>query len=233
LADILHFLLVPDRASGRSVRRALASSGTRWGTVVGTFDELVDQACKAYLLKPIEMDWHGINESPDPEASAATALAYSKMAILSSSLAKYIRALGYPAIPCGNDSAQSIPLAIDAGLGELGRNGLMLSPEFGPRQRLCKVFTDLPLIPDRPIDFGIQSYCETCHACASACPADAIRWEDRTTEQTSISNREGILRWPVNVARCYLFWQENGMDCSNCIAACPWALHLQRDWLEL
>jgi len=200
--------------------------------VTGEFGKL-DIPYKYAIVMGIEMDWPGINESPDPEASAATALAYSKMAILSSSLAKYIRALGYPAIPCGNDSAQSIPLAIDAGLGELGRNGLMLSPEFGPRQRLCKVFTDLPLIPDQPIDFGIQSYCETCHACASACPVDAIRWEDRTTERTSISNREGILRWPVNVGRCYLFWQENGMDCSNCIAACPWALHSQRNWLEL
>jgi ABC-type xylose transport system substrate-binding protein len=56
LADVLHFLLAPDRASGRSVRRALASGGARWGTVVGTFGELVDQACKAYLLKPVVVD---------------------------------------------------------------------------------------------------------------------------------------------------------------------------------
>jgi epoxyqueuosine reductase len=154
------------------------------------------------------------------------------MAELSASLAKYIRALGYPASPCGNDTAQSIPLAIDAGLGELGRNGLLISPEYGPRQRICKVFTDLPLQPDRPIDFGMRSFCETCHICASACPADAIRWEERTTDRTSISNRAGILRWPVDVARCYLFWKENGTDCSNCIATCPWALHTQRGWLE-
>lgn len=188
---------------------------------------------KNAIVMGIEMDWQGINQSPGAGASAATALIYSRMAELSASLAKYIRMLGYEALPCGNDTAQSIPLAIDAGLGELGRNGLLLSPEYGSRQRICKVFTDLPLVPDKPVDFGIQSFCETCHACASACPVDAIRWEDRTTEQTSISNRPGILRWPVNVGRCYLFWQENGMDCSNCIAACPWALHSQRDWLEL
>ncbi len=112
---------------------------------------------KYAIVMGIEMDSKGINESPRPEASAATALAYSQMSELSASLAKYIRALGYPAIPCGNDSAQSIPLAIDAGLGELGRNGLMLSPEFGPRQRICKVLTDLPLQTDQPIDFGLQS----------------------------------------------------------------------------
>ncbi len=193
----------------------------------------LNMSYKYAIVMGIEMDWPEINQSPGFEASAATAKAYSKMAQLAGSLAKYIRVLGYEALPCGNDTAQSIPLAIDAGLGELGRNGLMLSPEFGPRQRICKVFTELPLVPDQAVEFGIQTFCETCHACASACPVDAIRWEDRTTEPTSISNREGILRWPVNVERCYLFWKENGSDCSNCIAACPWALHSQRDWLEL
>jgi RecB family exonuclease len=58
LADILHFLLVPDKASGRKVRRALASDRTRGGVVVGTFGELLDHACKAYLLKPAETDWN-------------------------------------------------------------------------------------------------------------------------------------------------------------------------------
>lgn len=185
------------------------------------------------IVMGIEMDWKNINRSPKPEASAATALAYSRMSELSASVAKYIRELGYPAVPCGNDTAQSIPLAIDAGLGELGRNGLLLTPEYGPRQRICKVLTSLPLEIDQPIDFGLQRYCETCFACAKSCPVDAIRKEDRTTELTSISNRPGILRWPVNVANCYLFWQKNGVDCANCIASCPWALHSQRDWLEL
>ena len=183
------------------------------------------------IVMGIEMKWQEINTSPEAEASAATALVYSRMAETASSLAKYIRMLGYPAIPCGNDTTQSVPLAIDAGLGEFGRHGLLMTPEFGPRQRICKVLTDLPLVADKPVDFGIQTFCESCHACASSCPVGAIRRAERTDKQTSISNRPGILRWPVNVTRCYLFWQENGMDCSNCIAACPWALRVQRDWL--
>lgn len=186
------------------------------------------------IVLGIEMSWKEINTTPGWGASAATALAYSRMAELSASLAKYIRTLGYPALPCGNDTAESIPLAIDAGLGELGRNGLLLTPEYGPRQRLCKVLTDLPLVPDQPVDFGAASYCETCFACAKSCPAKAIRREERTTEVTSISNRPGLLRWPVHVSNCYLFWLENGgVDCSNCVAACPWALPGPRDWLEL
>jgi ferredoxin len=195
--------------------------------------EKLDISYKNAIVMGIEMQWERINQTPSPFASAATSLVYSRIAELSASLAKYIRMLGYLAVPCGNDTAQSIPLAIDAGLGELGRNGLLLSPEFGPRQRLCKVLTNLPLQPDQPVDFGINKYCETCFACASSCPARAILKGDRTAEPTSISNRTGILRWPVNVTSCYKFWKENGTDCSNCIAACPWALLSQRDWLEL
>jgi ferredoxin len=188
---------------------------------------------KYAIMMAIEMDWKSINESPGMAASAATALIYSRMPELSGSLARYIRALGYPAVPSGNDTGQNIPLAIDAGLGELGRNGLLITPQFGPRVRLCKVLTDLPLIPDQPIDFGMQEFCEKCHSCALSCPTKAIRDGERTTEITSISNRPGLMRWPVNVAKCYMFWRENGgTDCSNCIAVCPWALHSQRDWLE-
>lgn len=58
LPDILRFLLVPDRSSARNVRRALASAGARFGTVVGTWAELVDQAGRAYLLAPPASVWN-------------------------------------------------------------------------------------------------------------------------------------------------------------------------------
>jgi reductive dehalogenase len=205
------------------------------------YSHYFDRATNAYseleipykyaVVMGIEMDWAAIETAPGLDASAATAVAYSRMAEIAPSVAKYIRALGYPAVPCGNDTAQSIPLAIDAGLGQLGRCGLLVSPQFGPRQRLCKVLTDLPLQPDQPIDFGLHKFCPKCGICAKLCPAQAIRREARTVEQTSISNRTGILRWPVDVAKCYLFWQANGTDCSVCVAACPWGWPVRR-WLD-
>ena len=70
----------------------------------------------------------------------------------------------------GNEYGLNIPLAIDAGLGELGRNGLLTTEQFGPRLRLCKVLTDLPSELDSPVDMGVQHFCETCERCAEACP---------------------------------------------------------------
>lgn len=170
----------------------------------------------------IEMDYAGINCSPACPATAAVGIGYSKMAFIAGSLAQYIRGLGYQAIPCGNDTACSIPIAIDAGLGELARNGFLITPKFGPRVRLCKVFTDLPLIPDKPIEFGVWDFCLRCEKCAKHCPSKAIMFGEPTQEIHNISNREGLLRWPVNAERCLGFWAtSNSKDCASCIRSCP------------
>ncbi|MFQ6101400.1 MAG: reductive dehalogenase [Anaerolineae bacterium] len=169
----------------------------------------------------IEMDYSFIQTAPTGGASAATGLGYSKMAFVAGLLAQFIRGLGYEAIPCGNDTALSIPVAIEAGLGELGRNGLLITEKFGPRVRLCKVFTDLPLVPDEPHFFGVEEFCRKCMKCAEECPSHAISFGEKTTEVPTISNNPGVLKWPVNPERCFRFWVVNRTDCANCIRVCP------------
>lgn len=169
----------------------------------------------------IEMDYDAIARSPEGPSTSATGLGYSKMAFVAGMLATYIRGLGYKAIPCGNDTACSIPLAIDAGLGELGRNTLLFTPEFGPRVRLAKVFTDLALTVDRPIEFGVWEFCKTCKKCAENCPPQALSLGDPTEETHDICNREGLRIWHINASKCAGFWANNIVDCSNCIRTCP------------
>jgi epoxyqueuosine reductase len=169
----------------------------------------------------IEMDYEAIRCSPASPSSAATGLGYSKMAFVAGLLAHHIRGLGYKAIACGNDTACSIPIAIDAGLGELARNGLLITPAFGPRVRLAKVLTNLPLIPDRPIEFGVWDFCLKCEKCAVKCPSNSIAYGEPTDKPNNISNRQGVLRWPINAETCLKFWANNGTDCSNCIRTCP------------
>jgi len=176
---------------------------------------------KYAIALAFEMDYNAIRCSPTSPASAATGLGYSKMAFIAGLLAHYIRGLGYKAIACGNDTACSIPIAIDAGLGELARNGLLITPTYGPRVRLAKVLTDLPLIPDKPIEFGVWDFCMTCEKCAQKCPSQSIMRGQPTEKPNNISNREGLLRWPINAETCLAFWAANGTDCSNCIRTCP------------
>ncbi|MEM3614775.1 MAG: reductive dehalogenase [Nitrososphaerales archaeon] len=156
---------------------------------------------------------------------------YSKMAIGAGSLAEFLRCLGYMAIPTGNDTALSIPYAIAAGLGEYSRMGLIITPEYGPRIRLAKVFTDAPLITDQPIRFGVYEFCKTCKKCAKACPAGAIPLGDPTWEAPTESNNPGVWKWYVDPIKCFEYWCVSGTPgCGICVRVCPynkpkWWLH--------
>ncbi len=184
-------------------------------------DNTIPEAFRYAVAIAVEMDYPAIQTSPAAPASAATGMGYSKMAYVAGLLAQYIRGLGYQAIPCGNDTACSIPIAIDAGLGEIARNGLLVTPEFGPRIRLAKVLTDLPLLPDRPIEFGVWEFCRICKKCARKCPSRSIMHGEPTEAVHNISNREGVRAWHINAETCLAFWAKNGNDCANCIRVCP------------
>jgi ferredoxin len=178
---------------------------------------------KYVVVGAIEMDELAIATSPEAPAGAATGTGYSRMAFVSATLAEFIRNLGYTAIPAGNNVGLSVPIAIDAGLGQLGRNGLLITPEFGPRVRLFKVFTDLPLVPDKPIDFGVAQFCRGCRRCAEACEVDAISFKDEPDwEPTTKSSNPGALKWYMDAEKCFEYWCDNGMDCSTCISVCPY-----------
>jgi len=176
---------------------------------------------KYAIVMAHEMDYNGIQQAPNPIAEAAASTIYSRMATIAAQLAQYIRGLGYKAIPMGNDTANSIPLAIDAGLGELSRMGLLITPEYGPRVRLNKIFTDMPLEPDSPIEFGVWDFCMKCEKCARACPSQAIMRGQPTYKINNICNREGLLRWPIDAEKCFGFLAHNGTDCGVCIKVCP------------
>lgn len=165
-----------------------------------------------------EEDFFGIANSPGRLASAAVGDGYSRMAFTASTLAEFIRGLGYRAIPGGNGVGLSIPMAIDAGLGQLGRLGLLITPKYGPRVRLAKVITDMPLVPDSPIDFGATEFCDTCMLCAQHCPSSAISDGLRGWKGKSPSNNPGTLKWYIESEKCYDF---NGFSCSNCKRVCP------------
>ena len=181
----------------------------------------VPEEYKYAIVMIFEMDYELVKASPTWLMGGADGICYSRMAFTSSMLAQFIRSLGYKAIPSGNDTGLSIPLAIDAGLGELGRNGLLIAKEFGPRIRIAKVLTDLPLAPDKPIEFGVTEFCEKCMKCAQYCPSQSIIPGEMTTEPHNICNAKGELKWPINGETCFNFWVNNDGSCMNCIRVCP------------
>ena len=155
-------------------------------------------------------DWISISQS---------FMSYSTTAFISCIMADYIRRLGYPARAHHARNYQVVvpPLLLLSGIGEMSRTGVVLNPFIGLRLKAAVVTTNLPLIPDRPVDFGLQDFCRKCMKCADECPSKAIPKGD-----TVMHN--GYEVWKFDVERCTKFrlTNQNGASCGRCIKVCPW-----------
>ncbi len=174
---------------------------------------------KFAVVFTIEMDYEQVETAPRLGITEEAARQYLNAALISTSLAAAIREIGYPARAHISDSNYQImlpPVAHDAGLGELGRFGYLISPKFGARVRLGGITTDLPLVPDKPIQFGVQKFCEICKKCAINCPSGAILHDTRKTVR-------GVNKWPLNVEKCLTYWRLTGTDCGLCMKVCPFS----------
>ena len=174
------------------------------------------------LLHEWGKDLDGTEHAPTLLTEGLSTLAYARMAPTLWMLAEFIRGLGYNAIPAANDTALSIPLAVDAGLGQLGRHGLLINPKVGSRCRISKIFTDLPLEPAGAVDSGITEFCNACLKCVPKCGTKAITTGDRSFEPLDESNGTGVLTWKVDAKKCMTFQNRVGSTCSTCVRRCAW-----------
>ena len=172
----------------------------------------------------VPMDVEEIHYTPTA-MSPATGMGYSRMPMVAGSLAEFIRGLGYHAIPCGNDTALSIPIAVQAGLGHVGRMGRLITWENGPMVRIAKIFTDLPLEQSPMAHEGIIKFCEVCGKCAKHCPSQSISYGPRTWEGPSESNNNGSYKWYINADTCYEYWRQVGSGCGVCFRVCSFTKH--------
>ncbi len=184
---------------------------------------VIPERCRYVVALAVPQSPETAARAPHPLGGAAVSLGYTLMPLVAGSLSRFIRSLGYVAIPAGNDTALSVPISIDAGLGELGRTSRLISPYFGPNVRLAKVITDLPLAVDRPIRFGVSEFCRVCMKCARECPAGAIN-SDREPgfETRGEFNNPGYSTWYEDARKCLEFWARSGSGCSICVRVCPY-----------
>ncbi|MEZ5652163.1 MAG: 4Fe-4S dicluster domain-containing protein [Burkholderiaceae bacterium] len=148
--------------------------------------------------------------------------AYLRFSLLGGVLGEQIRRLGYGArvhTVLDGDVLQP-PLLLLSGLGEVSRIGeVILNPFLGPRLKSGTVSTDMPMTFDRPIDFGLQRFCEGCNKCARECPSGAI-----TAGPKLMYN--GYEIWKSDAEKCarYRITNQGGGMCGRCMKTCPWNL---------
>ena len=123
-----------------------------------------------------EQDYESTQSAPSVEAEIPHFGVYRTMGLAGLELGEFIRGLGYHAqIHSPNDnSSPYIPMFVEAGLGQLGANGQLLSPHFGSRARLMIITTDAIMTYDQPVDYGVHSLCSVCQVCVNRCPGRAL-----------------------------------------------------------
>ena len=189
------------------------------GRGAGTWGDPITLEDTWAIAVTVEMEYDMVGPNPDLPGTMETAHQYLESGRTAVQLAMAIRNLGWPARAHidGNYRVICPLVARDAGLGEIGRMGLLMTPDLGPRVRIAVVTTDLPLesSPRRP-DPSVVDFCTICKKCAHNCPSHSIQSEDRQLE-------EGVLRWQIDADTCFRYWNVAGTDCGVCMTVCPYS----------
>jgi reductive dehalogenase len=146
---------------------------------------------------------------------AAYHVSQMKGVMILKALEGYIKELGYNVIR-GVCNPQAAGLA--SGVGELGRNGLIINETFGARIHMPDpIMTDLPLVPDHPVDIGVEDFCKVCRKCAINCPTNSITFGDKVAFN-------GVEKYKINWLTCYkvrAYTHDHWGSCLTCAAVCP------------
>jgi ferredoxin len=189
------------------------------GRGTGIYGEPITLTHSYAIAFTVEMDYALMGTAPDAPVVLESARKYVDGAVIAVHIANLCRRLGYPARAHIDGNYQVIaPLvARSAGLGEIGRMGILMTPKLGPRVRLSVVTTDLPLVPDlRRNGQSMIDFCSICMKCVENCPSKAIPSGAR-------EEIDGAYRWKLNEDRCFHYWNVIGSDCGICMAVCPYS----------
>ena len=171
-----------------------------------------------------EMKKHKIDKAPGIKASDETIRVYAELGKAVADIADWLRSKGIrsQAVHPLGGLVCTPPLAGKAGMGGQGMNGILITPEFGPRQRLAPVFIEGKIFnyTDNNEHAWIEKYCKTCRICQKECPVDAILNE----KQISVDNIPGIgtLRSCIDREKCFPYFAKT-LGCSICIKVCPFS----------
>lgn len=171
------------------------------------------------IVFTVEMNHDLMKTAPKGPVIMESTQQYLNSGVIALQIAYFIRKLGYSAKAHidGNYEVVCPLVARDAGLGEIGRMGLLISPKLGPRVRIAVVTTDIKLNLDKRKDYSsVIDFCGICKKCADVCPSRSISFDNR-------EEIEAVLRWKINSEKCFTYWTKVGTDCGRCMAVCPYS----------
>ncbi|MCT4615584.1 MAG: reductive dehalogenase [Marinifilaceae bacterium] len=182
---------------------------------------VIQKKYKYAICIAVDQDYDTLDASDGKDwiSAAQSFMSYSKAAFIASAMAKYVQMQGFDAKDNHLMDYQVIvpPLLELAGIGEMGRYGIVINPSLGSRFKASVVLTNMPMATDKPIKFGVQAFCKVCKKCAIECPSQSISKSDNKIVHN------GYKKYDFDYANCSKFRlsNPNGSSCGKCIKVCP------------
>ncbi|MGM0652781.1 MAG: 4Fe-4S dicluster domain-containing protein, partial [Bacillota bacterium] len=178
------------------------------------------------LVYAVEMNRKQIEKAPRVEELIEASRSYVRVMLIGMALSYFLRELGFQArAHIEGESELILPAAAaGAGIGEIGRMGLLITGQHGPMIRLGAVTTSYPVDDfsdnSSPVSEKglVKKFCQQCGLCAENCPGKAIP----SINELNKSTDTGKPRWNIDLEACYSIWHEYGTSCGICVAVCPY-----------
>ena len=140
---------------------------------------------------------------------------YYKLNVAVNKIKDFLNQKGYnaEASPALGGEVNFTLLAQQAGMGYIGKHGLLITPEFGPSLRLAAVFTDIENLPidNQNKHAWIKDFCNTCNKCVRKCPAQAIYAETKVFSDGTEQH--------IDYKKCAIPFS-NDKGCTLCVKEC-------------
>ena len=168
------------------------------------------------IVLAMNMDNDLISTAPSKKSLKNIWYTYDKLSVASNKIARFLRKKGYGAHaspPLGGIVLYP-KLAQEAGMGEFGYSGLLITPINGSTLRLAAVYISAENLPlnDSNEHSWVRDYCEKCRRCIKECPPGAIY-------ETPIKQEAGRVTH-IDNEKCFPYFGNN-YGCSVCIKVCP------------
>ncbi|HEY6760395.1 MAG TPA: 4Fe-4S dicluster domain-containing protein [Baekduia sp.] len=200
------------RAEAR--RLGISQVGFAKADVKYTYAEFPDPGDANIVVCVMEQDWRATQKAPSAKAERAAFRGYGDVLPKAARLVAFLQDLGYAARPNDGTTLEGMAIhyGVEAGLGQLGLNGQLLTPEAGSRARLALITTDAPMALGTPVDYGIPRICDECQLCVRRCPPGAIPLRRK--------EKRGVVKAAIKPERCFPVMASTH-GCAVCMKVCP------------
>ncbi|MFX0043103.1 MAG: hypothetical protein ACFE8L_09335 [Candidatus Hodarchaeota archaeon] len=175
---------------------------------------------KNAIVLGMEIKWEEIKKAPSVDSEIESFRVYYELGEITIQLTEYLKNQGYKSEahhPFGGKLLFP-PHAVAAGLGIMGQNGLVITPEYGPRQRWSIITTDAVIPATEEKDFNaMEEFCKNCGECIRNCKGEAAY-------EKGIIHDDAPNITHIDRSKCIQSILKNDY-CSLCLKVCPQGKH--------